>query len=1020
MKRCNNSLKIISIVSLIFCVGLNIPAFAVSANGTAQSIAQQQDGRTIKGVLTDINGEPIPGATIMIKGSLQGTSTDYEGNYTIENVPDNAILVFSFVGMRTMEVNIEDRTVIDLVMEEDAIGLDEVVAIGYGSMKKKDLTGSVSVIETKDVASLPLASIGDMMQGKAAGVHVIANGTPGSDPSFLIRGTGTINDNRPLLVIDGVPTLSGLNQVNMDDVESLQVLKDASATAIYGSRGANGVIIITTKKGSAGKGSIDFNAYTGVQTATSMVEVLNASQFATLHNDMMMNAGRELNPAFLDPEMLGEGTDWIGTLLRPASMQNYSLSFTGGNEKTTYYISGTYLDQEGIIDNTGFKRYGMKFNGESKINKRVKVGNMITLNHDEKYSGSYSILNTLRALPTQELLNPDGTYSGPVERPEWDGDITNPIGQAKIIENSTLGYNLLGSVYADIQIMDGLVFRSTAGLKGNFWQTRTWSPAYNWRPSPQENSYLGEAANKSITWNWDNTLTYTKTFDDIHHLTLMAGTSAQENNFSYISGSIQDFASDRTQQLDNGLSQQDVGGTGNSWSLMSYMGRANYNYADKYLATATIRRDGSSRFGDNNKWGWFPSASLAWRISEEDFFQNLEFMNYMKLRAGYGVVGNQEIGNYSFSSSLSTISYVFNDNPVNGVVNYIMPNPNVQWESQNQANLGFDATMLNQRVSLIVDLYHKKTTDMLVPMDVPIGTGYSDIYRPSVNAGVMVNKGIEITATTHNFKGDFTWDTDFNISFNKNEVVALNDTVPLPRGSVGFNQNLARIQAGYPVDVFYGFVTDGIFQNQDEVDAHALQVDGADPYNRTSPGDIRYLDLNSDGIIDDDDRTFIGNPNPDIIFSLNNRFAYMGFDLNIFLQGVYGNDIYNANRIWNEGMAVAYNQSTETLNRWTGEGSSNDVPRAVFNDPNKNTRPSNRFLEDGSYFRIKNVILGYTFQGSMLLKTGIESARIYVSGTNLLTYTNYTGFDPEVGSSGIDMNNYPLTRTYSVGVNLSF
>jgi hypothetical protein len=349
-----------------------------------------------------------------------------------------------------------------------------------------------------------------------------------------------------------------------------------------------------------------------------------------------------------------------------------------------------------------------------------------------------------------------------------------------------------------------------------------------------------------------------------------------------------------------------------------------------------------------------------------------------------------------------------------------MPNPNVQWESQNQANLGFDATMLNQRVSLIVDLYHKKTTDMLVPMDVPLGTGYSDIYRPSVNAGVMVNKGIEITATTHNFKGDFTWDTDFNISFNKNEVVALNDTVPLPRGSVGFNQNLARIQAGYPVDVFYGFVTDGIFQNQDEVDAHALQVDGADPYNRTSPGDIRYLDLNSDGIIDDDDRTFIGNPNPDIIFSLNNRFAYMGFDLNIFLQGVYGNDIYNANRIWNEGMAVAYNQSTETLNRWTGEGSSNDVPRAVFNDPNKNTRPSNRFLEDGSYYRNKNENLRYTFQGSMLLKTGIESARIYVSGTNLLTYTNYTGFDPEVGSSGIDMNNYPLTRTYSVGVNLSF
>ncbi|MCF8227028.1 MAG: TonB-dependent receptor [Bacteroidales bacterium] len=1005
---------------MLFSDSFNGEAYAAFTGNTELFSVPQQDKRTITGVVTEEGGEPIPGVSIIIKGSLQGTSTDYAGYYSLENVPDDATLVFSFIGMRTMEIDVADKTVIDLVMEQDAVGLDEVVAIGYGSMKKKDLTGSVSTIETKDVKSLPLPGIGDMMQGKAAGVYVIASGTPGNDPTFRIRGTGTINDNRPLIVIDGVPSMSGLNQINMDDVASLQVLKDASATAIYGSRGANGVIIITTKNGGAGKGEIDFNAYAGVQSATNMVDLLNASEFAAMHNDMMTNAGRVLNPAYMNPKTLGEGTDWIGTLLRPAKMQNYSLSLSGGNEKTSYYVSGNYFDQEGIVDNTGFERYGLKFNAESKVNKRVKVGNMITLNHDKKYSGSYSILNTLRALPTQELYNPDGTYSGPVERPEWDGDITNPIGQAKLIENSTLGYNLLGSIYADVQLMEGLVFKSSAGLKANFWQTRTWSPAYDWRPSPQANSYLGEEANKSLTWNWDNTLSYSKTFAGLHQLHLMLGTSAQENNFSYISASIQDFASDRTQQLNNGLSQQDVGGSGNSWSLMSYMGRANYTYADKYLATATLRRDGSSRFGDNNKWGWFPSASMAWRISEEDFFQEINFINYMKLRAGYGMVGNQQIGNYSFASSLTTIPYVFNDNLVNGVVNYIMPNPNVQWESQNQTNIGFDATLFSQRISLIVDFYHKKTTDMLVPMDVPIGTGYSDIYRPSVNAGVMVNKGIEITATTHNFKGNFTWDTDFNISFNRNEVVRLNDTIPRSVGSVGFNQNLARIQAGYPVDVFYGFVTDGIFQNQAEVDAHALQVAGEDPYNRTSPGDIRYLDLNSDGIIDDNDRTFIGNPNPDIIFSLNNRFAYKGFDLNIFLQGVYGNDIYNANRIWNEGMAVAYNQTTETLNRWTEEGNSTSVPRAVFNDPNKNTRPSDRFLEDGSYLRVKNMIIGYTFPPDLLSKAGIESARLYASGANLFTLTKYKGFDPEVGTNGIDMSNYPLTRTYSIGVNLSF
>jgi len=851
-------------------------------------------------------------------------------------------------------------------------------------------------------------------------MQVIASGTPGTDPTFRIRGTGTINDNDPLFVIDGVPTSSGLNQINMDDVESMQILKDASATAIYGARGANGVIIITTKNGSSGQGQINFNAYYGVQQATGMVDVLNAAAFASLHNDMMLNGGMELNPAYANPESLGQGTDWMGALLRTAPIQNYSLSYAGGNDKTSYYLSGNYFDQEGIVDNTGFKRISLKFNSKSQITKRVKVGNMLSLNHDNKYSGSYSILNTLRALPTQSIYNEDGSFAGPEDRPAWDGDITNPIGQAEVIENTTRGYNLLGSVYMELEIMKGLVFRTTAGLKTNFWQTRTWSPAYDWKPTPQEQSYLGQSSNTSITWNWDNTLTYNASFDGGHRLTLLAGTSAQENSFSYILGSIQEFASDVTRQLDNGLNQKEIGGNGSEWSLMSYMGRANYAYMDKYLVTATIRRDGSSRFGTNNKWGIFPSGSLAWRVSEEDFFQGQEFVDYLKLRAGYGVTGNQEIGNYSFASALTTIKYAFNDNPVNAVVPYIMPNPNVQWESQKQINIGFDATVLDQRLSLTFDLYHKKTEDMLVPMAVPIITGYSDVYVPFINAGEIVNKGVELTVTSHNLKGSFNWDTDFNISINRNEVVSLNDTIPLPRGSVGFNQNLARIEPGYPVDAFYGFVGDGIFQSQEEVEAHALQVPGEDPYSRTSAGDIRYMDLNSDGIIDDEDRTYIGNPNPDFIFSLNNRFSYGGFDLNIFLQGVVGNDIYNANRIWNEGMAVAYNQTTETLDRWTSPGSETTVPRAVFNDPNKNTRPSNRFIEDGSYLRIKNVILGYTLPESMMARIGIASARIYISGANLWTLTNYKGFDPEVGVSGIDLSTYPVTRTISIGANIGF
>ncbi len=978
-------------------------------------------GITITGKVTSEKDQSgLPGVNVIVKGTSQGTVTDIEGNYKLDVPDENTVLVFSSVGFIKEEIIVGNQTVIDFALTPDLTALDEIVVIGYGYQKKKDLTGSVVAISTEDMNSVPLPSVGDAMQGKAAGVQIISNGTPGSDPTFIIRGISTINNNNPLLVIDGVPTQSGLNQLNMDDVESIQVLKDASATAIYGSRGANGVIIVTSKNGKKRKSQINFNAYYGVQEATGMVDVLNASEFATLHNEMMENAGMDKNPEFSDPASLGSGTDWLGALFTTAPIQNYSLSYSGGNEKSTFYVSGNYFNQEGIIINTGFKRYVLRFNSETQVLDKVKFGNMLSLNHDNKYSGSYDILNTMRALPTQAIYNQDGTYSGPEGIPAWSGDIANPIGKAAINENTTLGYNLIGSIFAEIELIEGLKFRSQAGLQANFWEDREWAPKYNFNPTPQEQSYLGEASNKSITWNWDNTLTYDKTINDLHQLTILAGTSAQQNNFKYINGSIKEFASDLTQQLDNGLSQKNIGGNGSSWSLMSFMGRVNYSLADKYLVTATVRRDGSSRFGTNNKWGTFPSGSLGWRISEEKFMQSVGFINDMKLRAGYGVTGNQEIGNYSFASALSTIKYNFSDNLVNGVVPIVMPNPNVQWESQKQSNIGLDATIVDQRINIAVDAYIKNTENMLVPMAVPITTGYSDIAVPFINAGEVMNKGIEVNVTSFNLKGDFTWDTDFNISFNKNEVVSLNDTIPLVRGSVGFNQNIARIEAGRPIDIFYGFVTDGIFQNQEEVDLHALQVPGDDINARTSLGDIRYKDLNSDGIIDDEDRTYIGNPNPDLIFALNNRFTYKGFDFNIFLLGVYGGDIYNANRIWSEGMAVAQNQNNETVNRWTVEGTNNTIPRAIFNDPNKNNRPSNRFVEDGSFLRIRNVTLGYSFPTRLIEKFKMNSVRLYVSGVNLMTFTKYQGFDPEVGTYGIDLNTYPITRNISIGANISF
>lgn len=981
------------------------------------NVVAQTTGKAVSGVVVDDKGEPLIGVSILIKGSSTGTLSDLSGKFSIPvQSVKNPILLFSYVGYDSQEITANGQN-LRVVMKEGLKSLDEVVVVGYGTQRKKDLTGSVATVKSSDIKSLPVPSVSDALQGRAAGVQVISNGTPGSDATILVRGIGTINNASPLVVIDGFPIDGGLNQLNMDDVESIQVLKDASATAIYGSRGANGVIIITTKHGTSGKSQINFNYSYGVQQASSMPKMLNANQFATLHNEMLTNGGISTNPDFADPASLGAGTDWMGAFFRTAPMQNYSLNYSGGTDKTNFYVSGNYFNQDGIVINTGFKRFTFQLNTDSKVTSFLKFGNSLTLNHDIKSNGDYNIRNAMLALPTQAIYHADGSYTGPVGQPINSGDITNPIGAAKTVQNSTNGYNLMGSVYAELEILKSLKFKSTFGLQANFWDSRTWSPERAWDTTVQLNSYLGEQYNKNLTWLWDNTFTYDKTFGK-HKLNVMAGTSAQENNYNYMNGSIQSFASDVTQQLNNGILLPKVGGSTSSWSTFSLMGRVNYAYADKYLFTATLRRDGSSRFGEKNKYGMFPSASVAWRISEEDFFKSITFVNDLKLRAGYGITGNQNIGNYSFASSLNTVKYNFNNSVVSAVVPTVMPNPYVQWEQQKQGNIGIDATLFKQRVEVILDAYLKRTDKMLVPMVVPVSTGYSDVYVPSINAGTMENKGIELTVNTKNLTGDLKWNTMFNVSFNTNKVVSINDTVPMSTGSIGLNYNLALIQAGLPINEFYGFATDGIFQNQQQVDNHATQVPGNDPYNRTSPGDIRFKDLNNDGVINDKDRTYLGNPNPTFIFAMNNTFSYKGFDMSIFLQGVAGNKIINANRFWSEAMAVAQNQTVATLKRWNGEGTSNTMPRAVFNDPNKNTRPSDRFIEDGSYLRIKNVTLGYSLPATLIKKAQLSTARFYLSAENLFTFTKYSGFDPEVGTSGIDNNVYPVTRTISIGVNL--
>ncbi|MEO8110097.1 MAG: TonB-dependent receptor [Ginsengibacter sp.] len=996
---------------------LNTALVATIKNEEETNTRQQ---RTLSGTVSNDISEPLPGVTVNERGTQNSVSTDDKGNYSITVGEGKVVLVYSSTGYENQEIAVAGSTVINVALKVSIKALEDVVVVGYGSQKKKDLTGSVSSVDTKDLKSLPVPSIGEALQGRAAGVQVLSSGIPGSNVTFRIRGVGTINNSDPLLVIDGVPTDVPLNTLSQNDIANVEILKDASAAAIYGSRGANGVIIITTKRGSSAKNNLEFQMFAGTQKASNIVHMLDATQFASLHNEMMANNGQPQNPAYADPVSLGKGTDWLNTLFRSAPIQNYSLSYSGGSAKSNYYVSGSILNQDGIVIHTGYKRYTIQFNTDTKLFDWLKFGNNLTLNTDIKTSGSYDIRNTMAALPVQPIYFDDGSYSGPVGQSSWYGDILNPIGKATLNKNTTRGYNILGNIYTEINLLKDLKFKSTAGVQALFYDNRNWAPKYNWQPIPQPNSSLFEQYNKSLTWLWDNYFTYDTYLGQKNHLTLLAGSSAQNNRYDYINGSIQNFASNTTQQLNNGTAQPTIGGSASEWALLSFIGRANYSYDNKYLVTATLRRDGSSRFGANNKWGWFPSGSVAWRVSEETFMKDISWINDLKLRAGYGVTGNQNIGNYSFASVLQTVQYNFNGQSVTAVVPQAIPNPNVRWEQVEQSNIGLDASLFQGRVALTFDAYIKNTDNMLVPMAVPISTGYSDIFVPSVNAGKVQNKGIELSINTENIRGKFEWNTSFNIAYNRNKVISLNDSVPLYTGSIGLNQNLSIQNAGFPVNEFYGFVTNGIFQNQKDVDTYAVQIPGADPFNRTSPGDIKFMDLNNDGIIDDNDRSYIGDPNPSFIFAMNNSFSYAGFDLDVFLQGVSGNKIFNANRIYQEGMAVAQNQTTAVLDRWTGEGTSNTIPRAVFNDPNKNTRVSNRFIEDGSYLKIKNVAIGYTLPASLIQRIKMASARIYISCQNLATFTKYTGFDPEVPATGIDFNVYPVTRTISAGVNVTF
>ena len=969
---------------------------------------------TVQGVVKDQTGETVIGASVMEKGTTNGTITGIDGDFSL-NMSPNGTLVVSFVGYKTQEVQVKGQKQLQVVLSEDAEMLDEVVVIGYGTMKKSDLTGAVSSIGNKDIKDSPVSNLGQAIQGKISGVQIVDAGKPGDNVSIKIRGLGSINNCDPLVVIDGVPTDLGLSSLNMADVERLDVLKDASATAIYGSRGANGVVMITTKRGTEGKGKLAVSANYSFQNATNVPSLLNAAQYAELSNDMMVNSGRNPNPEWANPSELGAGTDWMDELLRTGVMQNYTVSYSGGNEKSHYYVSGGFLDQSGIVKSVNYRRFTFQSNSDAQVLKWLKFSNNITFSADTKKSGSYNIGDALKALPIYPVKNEDGSWSGPDGNSEWYGSTRNPIGPTELNKSQTDGYNFLANLTAELTFTKWLKFKSTFGYDAKFWFIDNFTPKYNWKPTPTEETSRYKSDNKSFTYLWDNYFLFDHTFAEKHRVGLMAGMSAQWNTNDYLNAQKNVFMFDNVHEMDNGEEMYAIGGNETEWALLSYMARVNYSYEDRYLLTATIRRDGSSRFGKKHRWGTFPSVSVAWRASQEKWFPKNDYINDLKVRAGYGVTGSQaSVGNYSYLASYNTSVYPFGISSGNqtALVSSTLANPYIHWEEVAQTNIGFDASLFNSRVMFSFDAYLKETRDMLVKASIPITSGFEDTTTTYTNAGKVRNQGIEMSLHTINLTGELGWETNLTATYNKNKIKDLNCYVPYYINQIS-NSFVTMLAKDYPINVFYGYVTDGIFQNQSEVNTHAVQP-GAEP------GDIRFRDLNNDGVINDSDRTVIGNPNPSWLFSMNNSLSYKGFELSVFLQGIAGNKIYNANNIDNTGMAAAYNQTTDVLKRWQGEGTSNSMPRAVFGDPNQNTRVSDRFVENGSYLRLKNITLSYTFPKQWLQKAQIENARLSLSCENVATITGYSGFDPEVGINGIDQNRYPISRTFSLGLNFNF
>ncbi|QDA61572.1 SusC/RagA family TonB-linked outer membrane protein [Hymenobacter jejuensis] len=1055
--------------SAVLLAAGSTPTFVQSAaatplpNAPSREVGPFQTANVpVSGRVTQSNGEGLPGVTVVVKGSSQGTSTDASGNFSLE-VPEGSTLVFSYVGYTRREVPVTGAsTSFNVTLSEDTQALKEVVVVGYGTQERTSVTGSVASVSAKEIAAQPVADAAQALQGRAAGVQIVSNsGAPGGagGTSVRVRGITSAGNNSPLYVVDGFPlptavdgngnaTGTELSTINPNDIESIDVLKDASATAIYGVRAANGVVLITTKRGKAGTANINLDAYVGTQNVWRQIPMLNATQFAQLNNEARTAGGLAIIPKYADPASLGKGTNWLDEIFRPAKIQNYAISATGGSEKARYAVSAGYFQQDGTIINSNFQRFTLRANGEVQLSKILKIGNTLALTHQDErplnnenneFSGVIQL--AVQAPPVAPARNPDGSFYEFSSLDNYGEE--NPVTAAlrPIIKNNR--NRATSTFYAELEPLTGLRFRTNIGADLQFLQQDQFFPSIVGSSKyPASQSSASSSSNYSPSYLIENTATYDKIIGNKHQFTFLLGQSSQQFDNFYLTATRVGYSRNDLQIIDRGPinAQINNGGNNSRSRLASYFGRINYEFAGKYLFSATARYDGSSAFAPGNQFGFFPGISAGWRLSEEDFLKSYSSISNLKIRAGYGKVGNPlNAGSFAFlatinSSALSNngvpgTGYVFGTGSQNQVIGGAptrLQNPDLQWENNEQYNIGIDLGLWQNRVSASVDLYKRTSPNLIAAVPVSYVSGTSESIN--TNAASSSNRGIDLAITTNNLVSDngLNWTTTLNFSLYRNKVTSLGAGRPYFGQGIRANNYLVRYAAGIPFGSFYGYVADGIIQTTEELTAlNAGSSTGFYQQSGTAPGDIKYKDINGDGVINSQDQAYIGNPNPDFTYGLNNTLSFRGLDLNIFLQGSQGNDVYNLNRYYTEGgLFGASNASTIALDRWTGPGTSNYVPRAVAGDPNNNLRVSSHYVENGSYMRIKLLTLGYTLPTTLLGRVHAQRIRVYVTSQNLLTITKYKGFDPELGnqggSLGVDRGIYPQSRVFLAGVNIGF